>query len=219
MERTPCSYVSYGKVAEEERAGTGLMDYIAIVLLVMCLPLGKILPATIAWENGPLEILQVLILLAGAGLACFFAKGNLRSMWSGVGGVFFLMIGRELSWGRVFFPTGVVEETGPQFVAMRDIPGHLLIHAAIFAVIVGIIIVLFKHTDFAALRQIKFPTTTFLLCTLAFLLQLVSERYGFAGFTPPEAEIIEEVAEVVCYGQAVYFVWYYGVRLRLLPQA
>ena len=161
MERTPCSYVSYGKVAEEERAGTGLMDYIAIVLLVMCLPLGKILPATIAWENGPLEILQVLILLAGAGLACFFAKGNLRSMWSGVGGVFFLMIGRELSWGRVFFPTGVVEETGPQFVAMRDIPGHLLIHAAIFAVIVGIIIVLFKHTDFDALRQIKFPTTTF----------------------------------------------------------
>ena len=97
MERTPCSYVSYGKVAEEERAGTGLMDYIAIVLLVMCLPLGKILPATIAWENGPLEILQVLILLAGAGLACFFAKGNLRSMWSGVGGVFFLMISAPLA--------------------------------------------------------------------------------------------------------------------------
>jgi hypothetical protein len=193
---------------------TNLLDYIAIIILSLCFPLGLCSPYAIGWENGFLENIQLIILFVGLLNCLYLTQGKLRKMWLGVAGIFLLMIGRELSWGRVFFPTGEVDACGQKFISMIDVPGHTFIHAFIFCIIVAIAYILFHNTDFSAIKRIKLPLTSIVICTLSFLVQIVAEHHSIRGYSMPQLQIVEELAEMVCYIEAVRCVNYYGNQLK-----
>ena len=109
----------------------------AAVYAVLLLPLGYVMPPYLAWENGVLEMLQNIVLFGDMCLAAYFfcktagtGGKSIHRLWLAAAGYFLLLLGRELSWGRVFFPTGM-DSHGPTFVSMKSIPGHEMIHADI----------------------------------------------------------------------------------------
>lgn len=88
--------------------------------LVLSLPLAQLLPVSWGWENGPLETLQAFILLAGSLTAAWNAwrqrHQNGAAIWR-IATIFWLcMLGRELSWGAVFYaPLGMDAHSGPLY--------------------------------------------------------------------------------------------------------
>ena len=144
----------------------------AAVYAVLLLPLGYVMPSYLAWENGLLEMLQNIVLFGNMCLAAYFfrktagtGRKSIHRLWLAAAGYFLLLLGRELSWGRVFFPTGM-DSHGPTFVSMNSIPGHEMIHAAIgiYTAIVFCSLVACMPWK-KILHDIPFPT--FLFCILA----------------------------------------------------
>ena len=81
-------------------------DILSIALLAACYPLAQILPPECGWENGLIENTQAVLLLFGA-MFCFnCAYYSVKGLGYTLGWLYFIMFMRELSWGRVFFPTG-----------------------------------------------------------------------------------------------------------------
>lgn len=79
-------------------------EWALLAALAACLPASLVLPAAWSREGGPLENLQVAVLVTGGVLALLVALRNWPSqaarlaLW--VVPVWLLLAGRELSWGR-----------------------------------------------------------------------------------------------------------------------
>lgn len=200
---------------EAEKEFTPL-DYFVFLLLVMSFPLGLILPVEIGWENHILEVSQVIILLIGAGICCSFAQGSLKNMWYSLAGIYCLVAGRELSWGRVFFPTGEVTEAGPQFIPMHVVPYHQFIYLLIFLAMLVILFNLWKYVNLKLISQVKVPMVSLGLCLLAIFVQWLGEHANLPGYSKPQGEVVEELAEVACYLEGLWCSWYYGKELKKL---
>lgn len=151
----------------------------AAVYAVLLLPLGYVMPPYLAWENGVLEMLQNIVLFGDMCLAAYFFRKtagmggkSIHRLWLAAAGYFLLLLGRELSWGRVFFPTGM-DSHGPTFVSMNSIPGHEMIHAAIGVYTAVVFCSLVACMPWKKiLHDIPFPT--FLFCVLAAAAMLAS---------------------------------------------
>lgn len=83
------------------------------------------LPASVGWENGWLENLQVVVLLGGAAMAIAVARQGtaadgrtcpaLTGLAVAVVPLWCLMAARELSWGAAFLPPMGFGEDGPTY--------------------------------------------------------------------------------------------------------
>ena len=192
----------------------------AIILLILAAyPLARILPPYVAWENNIIESLQELLLFIIA-LLCFSLHTDFLKRQSRALGCFFLLLlGRELSWGRVFFPTGVVDDMGPNFISMSQIPGHQFIHAAIFLVMCFILGAIAKSFNWRALLQVPVPVLTFVILFVATAGQYGAEHHLFAGLTAPQNQTLEELLELFIYMELFHLSLYYGfMRLTLHSQ-
>ena len=92
-----------------------------VVYFLLIVPVAFVMPEHLAWENGPLEILQNIVLFCDVVLCIVFfrktAGQKFHLIWLSGAGYFLLLLGREMSWGRIFFPIRL-EEHGPVFIAM-----------------------------------------------------------------------------------------------------
>jgi hypothetical protein len=180
-------------------------------LILAAYPLARILPPQLAWENNVIESLQALLLLLIA-LLCFSVPTEfLRRQSRALGCFFLLLLGRELSWGRVFFPTGVIDELGPNFISMSNIPGHQFIHAAIFLALCFILRAIVKSFNWTALAHVPIPVVTFIILLVATAGQLCAERHLFAGLTLPQNQTLEELLELCIYMELFQLSLYYGL--------
>ena len=79
--------------------------------------LAWVLPPWVGWENGPVENLQVLVLLGGGLLAACAARqqrGHVAApLWWVAMFFWAIFLGRELAWGAVFLPPLGMDEWGP----------------------------------------------------------------------------------------------------------
>lgn len=182
-----------------------------IVLIISAYPLARFLPPQLGWENNVIESLQALLLLLIA-LICFSVPTDfLRRQSRALGYFFLLLLGRELSWGRVFFPTGVVDELGPNFISMNDIPGHQFIHGAIFIIIFLIARAIITSFHWRELLQIPVPVFTFTILVIATAGQFSAERQLFTGLTGPQNQTLEELLELFIYMELFQLSLYYGL--------
>ena len=82
-----------------------IITIIGIVYLFAIIPVSYIIPISWAWENGPIEDAQAVVLFIGFIMSLKYAShARFSGMWYTAATCFLLMTGRELSWGRVFFP-------------------------------------------------------------------------------------------------------------------
>jgi len=117
-----------GVVRSARMGGRG--DWLLLAALVACVPLGFVLPPSLARESGPLENAQVLVLLAGfvAALLVYYRSrpGRAAMLTLLAAPLWLILAGRELSWGRVLFDGTALAATGVSVVAVFWMRASLL---------------------------------------------------------------------------------------------
>lgn len=166
-------------------------------------------------ENGPVENLQLLILSAGAAAAFLSAQRSENSqgrhIWYSGAVVFMLMMGRELSWGRVFYPEGV---------SRLDLWYGPFIYPVLGVVFVILVAVLVRNRIDRYVVRRGVPVYDFAVFAVFFLLSDFLNHQKPAGFRiPGDVRLLEELAECVCYWALVSITFITGIEKSKAGQA
>ncbi len=100
-----------------------IINKVSIVLLIVVWPLAFLLPGWAFWENNWIENIEALILLGGFLMTVkwsFLGARSERWLWLSAAVLFLVALGRELSWGRVFYPMAWTT-TGPEFPGINEV--------------------------------------------------------------------------------------------------
>jgi len=138
------------------------------------------LPVEWGWENSPLEWLQVVILAFGLVLTYTWWQDakTVRELSTArflawVTPLWLLMIGRELSWGRVFYPNGFDAVNGPYFSSLAELPYGPLVHPLLVVILVVWLYVMIKYAlykiPYQLLKERCFPVSELAITVLAFI--------------------------------------------------
>jgi hypothetical protein len=170
------------------------------LLLALTLPLALLLPPWVGWENGPLENLQVVLLLMGAWVACAIALHDrrhpaLHRFWYCVAPLWLLCVGRELSWGRVFFPVGM-DASGPVFISAMSYDA--VIRPLAIAVTVASLVGMLWQRPFRLLARCRLPLTDVVIMLAAALIANAVDK-GYWPALLQHEETVEEWAELIVY--------------------
>lgn len=175
------------------------------------------LPISWGWENGPLEWLQVVILTAGLVLNCkWWHNAKVRHheytrflLWTNP--LWLLMIGRELSWGRVFYPNGFDAVNGPSFVALAELPYGAIVNPMLAVVIAVWLFAVIKYDlykiPYKLLRKKRFPLGELIISLLSLTVSVLCEK----KFHLP---VMEEFVECIAYLGLIVTAYYTKKALK-----
>ena len=177
--------------------------------------LEAILPEWVGDENGIIENLQMLWLIGGM-FYCIKAHSYKYSDWCGsskalckAGTIyFFLLIMREISWGRVFFTN---QDGGMIQYSQMGLYGKL-VHPMVGILIISMLILLYRACIWQMLKIVKLPVKSFALMLLFIFFSWVGERTNFIGF---HGQVAEELAEFGAYMMMYMLLKDAGSILRL----
>ena len=184
--------------------------YLAVLLLLSAYPLSFVLPGPWGWENGVLENLQVLVLLAGLWVSIVFSqKGRRRdSQRVALGAMLMWTVAaaRELSWGAVFLTPTAMTDNGPAFSA-RLLPYHGMVDVlVVLAVLVSLLLFVLGRLFGVLLQQVRdggFPWVETATMVLAALGSTYAEGHlhilGHLHLPETQCQVIEEFCELVAY--------------------
>ena len=195
-----------------------LCKYVLIMIVILSYFIGSHLPSSWGWEDSPLEWSQVVILSMGALLSVKWwqeakAAGQYQHarFFAWATPLWLLMAGREMSWGRVFYPVGFNETTGPFFLSVSQLPYAPIVYPAITVVIVMWLFTVTKHklyvVPYELFRQGRFPIAEFLLVIFSFGVANIAEKLM-------HYEIMEEIVECVAYLSLILTAYRVKVTLR-----
>lgn len=164
------------------------------------------------WENGPVEILQDIVLLIGA-IYCMIlfrkASGRYRhGMWLAASTYFLILLGRELSWGRVFLPNGMTDH-GPVFVSMHALPYYKVVYGIIAVAILMTVLSFALYVPWRRIfKEIPVPVIAFVLIATAVIVAMLGDKGLLLGDNFDET--LEEEMELLVYLMNIYLAhWYY----------
>lgn len=192
--------------------------YILIMIVIFSYVMGRQLPPSWGWENSPLEWSQVVILFSGALLSAKWRQ-NAKSAGQYHHARFFLwaiplwllMAGREMSWGRVFYPVGTDAITGPFFLSVSQLPYGPVVYPLIAAIILIWLFAVIKHKLYAIpyklFQEGRFPISEFLLVIFSFVVANIAEK-------KMHFEIMEEIVECVAYLSLILTAYFVKVALQ-----
>ena len=164
------------------------------IFLALCIPLGLLLPATVG-ETGPVEILQLVVLVCGMVLCLSQAARRNSGTWSPhakylwISGalLFLVLVMRETSCGRAYC-------LGPDGLPLRrsewGVLGKLE-HPAYALVMLACAVCALAGNCFKALRIAMIPTVLLVLGGMFAIVASVAEVF--------DGEHIEELAELGFY--------------------
>jgi hypothetical protein len=191
------------------RAATILL-YLSLVLLVLAYPLSLALPSWWSHENQPIENTQVVVI--GIGLVAsllFFRRTRHIGRWFGLAAapILLVLIGRELSWGAVFFDPTSIGDHGPLFASRYLWYKPAVAPAVTALILVSIGIIVLKRlalVGFELLKQRRVPIVSLLLTAFGMLLSTAAEdNLPFvplaASMDGNVAQLLEEIAELSAY--------------------
>ncbi len=180
-----------------------LLKYPLLAVIVFSYYADSYLPLTWGWENGPLEWSQVVILTAGALLTgCWWQEAissrrfHHARLFAWAMPLWLLMIGRELSWGRVFYQAGLDPIEGPYFISVAQLPYGKVVYPILAIIILTWLFAVVKYRLYAIpydlFRQRRFPANEFILTIFSFIIAYIAEKHLHNG-------IMEEIVECAAY--------------------
>lgn len=177
---------------------------VTVGLAMISLVLFFFLPPKIAYENGLLENLQVVELLLGAIFACFVAakatSTSERNIWYCGAVTFLICAGRELNWGRVFYP--VADHN--KFLPLKALWYGPIVYPIVGLAIITVLVVLWRSRLFSFIAEKKIPFWNFLLFIVLYFLASQAEHRSMYLFDQRfDGEILEELFECLCYWQMI----------------
>ncbi|MEL7634792.1 MULTISPECIES: hypothetical protein [Sporomusa] len=179
--------------------------WVSLFLAVLLFPLGLLLPEWCGWENGLIENSQVAILIFGAFLSWRLAHHNRDDrqihnlcLWMIV--VWLMMVGRELSWGRVFFEPITTGPDGPTFPSIHAIWYGRYVYPVLTVIIISTLIGLWRNFNWEHIKQKVYISTIdgVLLIIAAIASQLIFER-NLILLLKPYSQVLEELSELIVY--------------------
>ncbi|MGM9583014.1 MAG: hypothetical protein ACI3WU_04780 [Phascolarctobacterium sp.] len=177
-------------------------------------PLIAILPDSAGEENGLIENLQLLWLVAGM-VYCWRMRTAKQlswgcsacKLWSAGMIYFFLLFMREISWGRVFFTNG---HGGIIKYHQMGLYGKL-VHPIVGVLVVLALVLVVQAKIWRVIYAIKLPIKSFLLLVLFISVAYVGE-HGKLPFL--HGQVTEELAEFGAYMMMYYIMRDLGSRMQ-----
>lgn len=189
------------------------------IYFILMFPLAMLLPEWVSDENGIIENLQLLWLVAGfyhclklqhTPLVIKSLPVQPKFLWRSGMIYFFLLFMREISWGRTFFtmPDGSMTQ-----YSQMGLYGKL-VHPLVALLTVAILIMLYKVEVWKVLFKVKLPAKSFLLLLLFIFFSWLAERRNFIYFHGQNAE---ELAEFGAY--MMMYILTYNMTQKLKASA
>lgn len=191
--------------------------WLSLLLTASLFPVGLILPPWWGWENGPLENTQVVILGIGLVISWFAARHNrsnrkFRNLWLWLTPFWLLVIGRELSWGRVFYPVAF-GPNGPEFISLHQLWYGPFVKPAVAVTIIAMVTGIIFSSPLKYMRHAKLPLLDIIILIFTALLASACDK-GMVPFFDPQQEVLEEWAELTAYWSMLSIVTIVGLRKR-----
>ncbi|MEV4607312.1 hypothetical protein MRBLMR1_002318 [Neorhizobium sp. LMR1-1-1.1] len=180
---------------------------VALAAFLAAYTLSSHLPNWTSYENGPIEMAQNLVLLIGGLQAISYgtqAKEPWRYLWFAAAPVWFICLGRELSWGAVFLPPIKFAASGPFYTSA------VLPYKALVAPLVGLLLlfsfglfVRFKlwTVGLLASKSRQLPVIEVAMAGVAVLLMTAAENHMNLSLEAylSYGQIFEETIELSAY--------------------
>lgn len=176
--------------------------------------LEAILPEWVGDENGVIENLQMLWLFGGL-YYCYKMRrwpqenwgGKASSLWNAGMIYYFLLIMREINWGRAL----LTNPDGSSFQYSQMGLYGKLVHPMVAVLLLILLVALYKAKVWRVLTFVRLPTKSFVLLLLFIFMSWVGEKANFTGF---HGQVGEELAEFGAYMMMYYLLRDMGGRLR-----
>lgn len=177
---------------------------ILCILAVIFIGLSFVLPIEYSYENHFLENLEVVILFLGIVICIekirdFILYDSIKFYVASII-IYILMIGRELSWGRVFYPIGMDKNGEQIFVKVHELWYGLVVYpiVGILILIALILLVVYFYQSrrqgicwYIPLGEFLFFIVTSILSQCVFDRSLVQ----FGNYN----QLLEESCEIIAY--------------------
>ncbi len=181
-------------------------------IMMFCFAL--ILPESFGDENGVIENIQLLWLVAGM-VYCWRMRSKKVRSWGGdvralgFGGAlyFFLLFMREISWGRVLFTDAMGNHLEYSQMGLYG----KMVHPMIGVIIVLALFMLYRAKIWKMLVMIKLPYRSLLLLALFITFAWVGEKHILTFI---KGQLLEELAEFGAYMMMFFIVKDLGQRLQ-----
>lgn len=175
---------------------------LSLIIMILVFPLTFSLPIEWSVENGPIEWFQVVLLAIGAVvsiIAYYFGivEKPAKRLFTVSVPMWLLLIGRELSWGRAFYPNGA-----GGFVRLKHLWFGIYVYPLIVFMLVCVVGVLLKsslHNELVYRLRLKaFPAIDALVFAISIIAADVAEHYA-TGLLGPKNVLMEELFETAAY--------------------
>lgn len=177
---------------------------ILCILAIIFIGLSFVLPIEYSYENHFLENLEVVILFLGIVICIgkirdFILYDSIKFYVASII-IYILMIGRELSWGRVFYPIGMDKNGEQIFVKVHELWYGSVVYP-IVGILILIVLILLGVYFYQSRRQgicWYIPLGEFLFFIVSSILgQCVFDR-GLVQFGNYN-QLLEESCEIIAY--------------------
>ncbi|MGD9154600.1 MAG: hypothetical protein PVG90_03760 [Bacillota bacterium] len=178
-----------------------------IGLLFLAYPLTRLLPLSFAWENGPLEWLQVIIIASTFFIVFHYHRHapshRLALFWYVQLPVWLNLLGRETGWGAAFLPLKSFDmQHGPTLLSRRDLWYGQAVYPILIILFLLVVYPVIKYRLYQLpgqlIRERRFPALPLLIALGAIILSNFFEKHLFV-VAGNRGQLWEEYLEIVFY--------------------
>lgn len=194
---------------------------ILCILAVIFIGLSFVLPIEYSYENHFLENLEVVILFLGVVICIgkirdFILYDSIKFYVASII-IYILMIGRELSWGRVFYPIGMDKNGEQIFVKVHELWYGSVVYPMV-GILILIVLILLGVYFYQSRRQgicWYIPLGEFLFFIVTSILgQFVFDR-GLVQFGNYN-QLLEESCEIIAYIALICYTYDISFKRRYI---
>lgn len=194
---------------------------ILCILAVIFIGLSFVLPIEYSYENHFLENLEVVILFLGIVICIgkirdFILYDSIKFYVASII-IYILMIGRELSWGRVFYPIGMDKNGEQIFVKVHELWYGSVVYPMV-GILILIVLILLVVYFYQSRRQgicWYIPLGEFLFFIVTSILgQCVFDR-GLVQFGNYN-QLLEESCEIIAYIALICYTYDISFKRRYI---
>lgn len=187
--------------------------YILIGLMIFLLPQAFILSIEYSYENHLLENTEVCIL--GIGLITMFYKimkiniKKVENFYLACGIFYMVMIARELSYGRVFYPIGMDKNGEQIFMNIHQIWYGPIVYPIIAVLVLIALFLMIQTYKYIKKEQIicSIPRYSIRLFIIMMILSQIVFEKNLIKFLADYGQLLEECTEILAYCSLVCFTY------------
>lgn len=187
--------------------------YILIALMILLLPQAFVLPVEYSYENHLLENLEVFILCMGLVNMLYrtvsLNKNKFNKFYLACGIFYIIMIARELSYGRVFYPIGIDENGEQIFMNIHQIWYGPIVYPIIAVLVLIALFLMIQTYKYIKKEQIicSVPRYSIRLFIIMMILSQIVFEKNLIKFLADYGQLLEECTEILAYCSLICFTY------------